>query len=42
VLPVVRSDGANPVVIVTILVFVLALLFAGSCAILHGACNAAS
>ena len=39
-MPFVRADGTSPVVVVTIIVFVLALLFAGSCALVHTACNA--
>ncbi len=37
--PFVRADGTSPVVPVTIVVFVLALLLAGSCAALHAACS---
>ena len=39
-LPFVRADGTSPVAVVTIILFVLAVLFAGSCAVIHGACNA--
>ena len=39
-LPFVRADATNPVVIVTIVLFVGALLFAGSCAVIGQACNA--
>jgi serine/threonine-protein kinase len=41
-LPFVRADGTSPVVVVTIVFFVLAILLAGSCAVVHGACNAAT
>jgi eukaryotic-like serine/threonine-protein kinase len=37
-----RADGTSPVAVVTIVLFVIALLFAGSCALVHGACNAVS
>jgi hypothetical protein len=37
--PFVRADGTSPIVAVTIVIFVLALLFAGSCAALHSACG---
>jgi serine/threonine protein kinase len=39
-LPFVRADVTSPVALVTIVFFVLALLLAGSCAAIHGACNA--
>ncbi|MBX3260587.1 MAG: protein kinase [Labilithrix sp.] len=39
--PFVRADGTSPVAVVTIVLFVLTLLFAFSYAIIQGACNAA-
>ncbi len=39
-LPFVRADKTSPVAAVTIVLFVLAMLLAGSCALVHGACNA--
>ena len=39
-LPFVHADGTSPVAVVTIILFVLAALFAGSCAAIHSACNA--
>jgi hypothetical protein len=42
VLPFQRADGTSPIVIVTIIFFILAVLFAGTCAIVQGACQAAS
>jgi len=41
-LPFRRADGTSPIVIVTIIFFVLAVLFAGTCAVVQGACNAMS
>jgi serine/threonine protein kinase len=41
-LPFVRADRTSPVAVVTIVLFILTLLLAGSCAVIHGACNAAS
>jgi hypothetical protein len=40
--PFVPAEGTSPVVIVTIIAFVLTVLLAGSCALVHGACNAAA
>ena len=37
-----QAHKASPVVIITVVCFVVALLFAGSCAIVQGACNAAA
>jgi serine/threonine-protein kinase len=38
-LPFVRPDGSNTLVVLTIVGFVLAVLFAGTCAALHSACG---
>jgi serine/threonine-protein kinase len=38
--PFVRADGTSPVVPITIVLFVLALLLAASCAVGHAACSA--
>lgn len=35
-----RADGTNPIVIVTIVLFVFAVLFAGTCAVVQAACGA--
>jgi hypothetical protein len=34
----VRADGQNTIVIVTIIAFVLAMLLAGTCALVQSAC----
>jgi eukaryotic-like serine/threonine-protein kinase len=39
-MPFVRADGTSSVAVVTVVFFVLATLFAGSCALVHGACSA--
>ena len=39
--PFVRADGTSAVVPITIVLFVLTLLLAASCAVGHAACNAA-
>ena len=40
--PFVRADGTSPIVPITIVLFVLTLLLAASCAVGHAACNAAT
>ena len=37
-----RADGTSPIVPITIVLFVLTLLLAASCAVGHAACNAAT